>query len=87
MRYPELIKPEDLSFCLAVSFFLSPRQFFMPFCDYSQRQMNIVQETYGEVFALELLVQQMFISCNDPEYRALMAIAVRYTYRHTVIIR
>ena len=42
-----------------------------------QRQMNIVQETYGEVFALELLVQQMFVSCDDPEYRALMALAVR----------
>ncbi len=39
--------------------------------------MNIVQETYGEVFALELLVQQMFVSCQDPEYRALMAMSVR----------
>ncbi|GAX76283.1 hypothetical protein CEUSTIGMA_g3728.t1 [Chlamydomonas eustigma] len=39
--------------------------------------MNIAQETYGEVFALELLVQQMFVSCQDPEYRALMAMSVR----------
>ncbi len=42
-----------------------------------ERQMNIAQETYGEVFALELLVQQTFVACEDPEYRALMAMYVR----------
>ena len=46
--------------------------------------MNIVQETFAEVFALELLVQQMFISCNEPEYRALMAISVRQYMREEV---
>lgn len=42
-----------------------------------ERQINIVQETYGEVFALELLVQQTFVACDDIETRRLMARSVR----------
>jgi hypothetical protein len=42
-----------------------------------ERQINIVQETYSEVFALELLVQQTFVACPDAELRRLMARSIR----------
>ncbi len=41
-----------------------------------QRQLSIVQELYGEVFALELLVQQVFVSCEDVALRSKLAKAI-----------
>lgn len=38
-----------------------------------ERQINIVQELYGEIFALELLVQETFLCCNDPGIRKELA--------------
>jgi len=42
-----------------------------------ERQVNIVQELYGEVFALELLLQQTFVACQEKELRCQMADSVR----------
>jgi len=42
-----------------------------------ERQVNIVQELYGEAFALELLLQQTFLAVDDPEVRAIMSKSCR----------
>ncbi len=41
------------------------------------RQVNIVQELYGEVFALELLVQAQLLAVKDKGFRSAMAQCVR----------
>ena len=37
----------------------------------------MIQELYGEVFSLELLVQQVFVCCDDASLRAKMAKSVK----------
>lgn len=37
----------------------------------------MIQELYGEVFALELLVQQVFVCCDNASLRGEMAISVK----------
>lgn len=49
-----------------------------------ERQINMVQELYGEVFALELLVQQTFLVCHSQELKGQLAAAVRTYMREEV---
>lgn len=42
-----------------------------------QRQVSIVQELFGEVFALELLVQRSFVACQEAGMRKRLARATR----------
>ena len=42
-----------------------------------ERQVNVQQELYGEIFALESILELSFISCQDAEMRAQMARAVQ----------
>lgn len=43
-----------------------------------QRQVSIVQELFGEVFALELLVQRSFVACQEAGMRKRLAQATRW---------